>query len=51
MKRDEWSDDEIIYWLMEIDRRQKLIAVMIAVFGLLWAITKLFPTLAAMLAG
>jgi len=43
MKRDEWDQDELVYWLMEIERRQKLLAIMLTVFALLWAFSKLFP--------
>jgi len=38
--------DEMIYWLMEIDRKQKLIAIMVALFGTLWGFSKFVPVVA-----
>ena len=49
MKRDEWTDDEIIHWLMEIDRKLKLLAIMITIFAMCWAFASLFPIVASTL--
>ncbi len=37
--------DEVIYRLREIEQRQKLIAIMVALFGALWGVSKVFPFL------
>jgi len=47
MDEKETDYDVIIHMLMEIERRQKLTAIMIAVFGLIWAFSKLFPIVIA----
>lgn len=47
MDKNEADEDVVIHMLMEIERRQKLTAVMIAAFGLIWAFSKLFPILYA----
>jgi len=51
MKRDDSADDDIITRLMEIERRQKLLAFMITIFAMCWAFSKLFPIIAAPLLG
>ena len=51
MSKDEWDQDEIVAWLMEIDRKLKLLAIMITVFVLLWAFQKLFPIVAGLILG
>ena len=43
MSNEQWDQDEIVYWLMEIDRKLKLLAVMITTFAIIWGFSKLFP--------
>ena len=51
MDEKETDHDVVIHMLMEIERRQKLTAIMVAVFGLCWAFSKIFPSLYASFAG
>jgi len=43
--------DLLFHMLMEIERKQKLTAIMIAVFGVCWGFSKVFPVVFKIFAG
>ncbi len=45
MDEKDTDPDEMMCRLKEIERRQKLIAIMVALFGALWGVSKIFPFL------